>query len=421
MRIQRTTVGWLLILFFTVPGLALAQGRGRLVGRLMDQQGKPIPGVTVTATSPEIPTFREIRTTDKKGTFILDFRDIGVTYHYRFDKPGYQILEVDQRWDLDGTERYEWKLAPRASAPVVGGPAPASMSEPAVIAYNEGVAAFKNKDAATAEAKFRAAVQHDPKLAQAWGALSAVLVQTGKNQEAVEAAEKAMALGLKTEAVLLSRWEAYRNLKDEAKTAEALKDLEGVGRRAEEAKRIHNEGVTLAKNGDHAGAFAKFQEALTVDPNLEPSLLGLATAGLKIGRNEEAATAAETVLKTNPANEQAIRLRYNAALGLQDKDRLFDALVGLAPVEPEVARKGLLQLAFEAYDANDTAKAKTRFVKVLEFEPDQPLVHYYLGLLYVNEGATANARKHLERFITLAPNSQEAATAREMLKQLPKL
>jgi Tfp pilus assembly protein PilF len=384
---------------------------------LLDSEGKPIVGATVTATSPEIPSFREIRTTDKKGSFIIDFRDVGVTYHYRFDKPGYASLDVDQRWDLEGTERYEWTMAPAATGPV-GGPPPASLSEPAVIAYNEGVAAFKAKDPATAEAKFKTAVQHDPKLAQAWGALSAVLVQAGKNQEAVEAAEKAMALGLKDEAVLLSRWQAYRNLKDDSKTAEALKDLESVGRRAEEAKRIHNEAVALVKAGDNSGGYAKFQEALAVDPNLQPSLLGLANAGLKIGRNEEAATAAETVLKTDPANEQAIRLRYNACLALGDKDRLFESLVGLAAVEPAVASKGLLQLAFEAYDANDTARAKARFNRVLQFEPNQPLVHYYLGLLYVNEGATSQARKHLERFIELAPNSQEATTAREMLKQL---
>ena len=72
------------------------------------------------------------------------------------------------------------------------------------------------------------------------------------------------------------------------------------------------------KAGDNAGAFAKFQEALNVDPNLQPSLIGLATAGLKIGRNAEAATAAETVLKADPKNEQAIRLRYNACLSLGD-------------------------------------------------------------------------------------------------------
>jgi Tfp pilus assembly protein PilF len=209
-------------------------------------------------------------------------------------------------------------------------------------------------------------------------------------------------------------------LKDEAKAAEALKDLERIGRRTEEARKIHNEAVALVKAGDDAGAFARFQEALTVDPALQPSLLGLATAGVKIGRHAEAAAAAETVLKTDPANEQALRLRYNAALNLGDQDKLFDALVGLAAVERDVANKGLQKLAFDAYDANDKVRAKARFLKVLELDPNQPLAHYYLGLLYVGESENAQARTHLERFLAVAPNHQAAPQVREMLKQLPK-
>lgn len=418
MRTQRTAA-FILVLVFAIPAVAFAQ-RGRLVGKLVDPDGKPIEGVAVTATSPDIPRFKEDRKTDRRGTFILDFRDLGVTYHYRFVKAGYQTLEVDQRWELEGTQRFEWTLAPGAPVIAAGAAAAPSTSAQAVIAYNFGVSETKLKNYTAAEAKFKEAVQHDPKLARAWAALSALQVQIGKNQEAAESAEKAIALGLKDETVLLSRWQAYRSLGDAAKAAEAQKELESLGRLTEEAKRIHNEGVALVKGGDHAGAFAKFQEAVKLDPNLQPALLGLATAGLKIGRHAEAATAAETVLKTDPQNEQAIRLRYNACLALGDKDRLFDSLVGLSAVEPAVATKGLLQLAFEAYDANDMIRAKERFTRVLQFDANQPLVHYYLGMLYVNEGNTAGAKQHLEQFIALAPNSQEAGTAREILKQLGK-
>ena len=412
-------MAWLLlVLLWIIPGLALAEQRGRLVGKVVDPQGNPIPGVAVTVTSPQIPSFKELRTTDKKGAFTVDFRQVDVTYHYRFDKVGFQSTEVQQEWHLEGTQGYQWTMYPGKSA--VGGLPPASTSEPAVLAFNGGVAALKAKDYATAEAKFREAVGHDPNLLQAWVALSAVQVETGHNQQAAEAAEKAMTLGSMDEAVLLSRWQAYRNLKDEAKAAEALKDLERVGRRAEEAKRIHNEAVALVKAGDNTGAFAKFQEALSVDPNLKASLLGLATAGFKIGRNAEAATAAEAILKADPKNEHAIRLRYNACLTLGDTARLIDALVGLAAVEPAVAVSGLLKLAFEAYDANDKVQIKERFRKVLEVDPNQPLAHYYLAMAYVNEGATEEARSHLERFLTLAPNNREAETAREVLNRLTK-
>jgi Tfp pilus assembly protein PilF len=408
-----------LFLFIMIPGLALAQAKGKLVGRVVDPKGEAIQGVVVTITSPQVPKFREVRTTDRRGSFQVDFREIDVTYRYRFEKAGFQTLEAEQNWQLEGTGRFEWKMQP-GQAVEVGSVAVASTSEPAVLAYNAAVTALKAKDYATAEAKFKEAAGHDPKLVQAWVALSAVQVQTGHNKEAADAAETAIALGSKDEAMLSARWQAYRNLNDEAKAAAALKDLEASGRRAEEARKIHNEAVALVKAGDTAGAFAKFQEALAVNPDLQVSQVGLATAGLKLGKFAEAATAAESVLKADPKNEAALRLRYNACLSLGDPDRLSEALVGLAAVEPNVARNGLLKLAFEAYDANDKPKAKDRFLKVLAVDPNQPLAHYYLALVYVNDGDTKEAISHLERFVAISPNAKEAETAREMIKQLSK-
>ena len=420
MRTRRYPLAWLLVLVFLFPGLAFAQRKARLIGKVLDDQGNPLQGVSVTATSPQIQDFKEQLTTDKKGIFVIDFKKIDVTYKYRFEKEGYQPLEAQQEWQLEGTQRYEWTMHMRTAEAIVEGAAPGSTSEPAVIAYNAGVAASKAKDYAKAEAKFKEAVGHDPNLRQAWGLLGVAQVELGKNQEAAEAAEKAVALGSTDEAVLLARWQAYRNLKDEAKAAEALKELEKFGRATEEAKRIHNEGVALVKAGDHAGAFAKFQEALDVDPNLKEALLGRATAGLKIGQNAEAATAAETILKEDPKNEKALRIRYNACLALGDPERMSDSLVGLAAIEPKVARDGLLKLAFDAYDAGDMAKAKERFLKVLAVDPNHPQAHYYLALITVGRGENAEAKTHLERFIELAPNDPEASSAREMLKLLSK-
>jgi Tfp pilus assembly protein PilF len=417
---SRRTLVWLLVLIVAVPGLALAARRARLIGRVIDPWGQPVQGVLVTATSPQIAGFREARTTDKRGSFTIDFTAINVTYRYRFELAGYQTLEVEQEWRLEGTQRDEWTLTPAVPSAAGGVPA-ATTSEPAVLAFNAGVNAVRAKDYATAEAKLKEAVRHDPNLVLAWVLLSTVQVQTGHNQEAAEAAEKAMALGSRDEVVLQARWQAYHNLENETKAAEALKDLEAVGRRGEEATKLHNEAVALAKAGDHAGAFAKFQEALAVDPTLQASLLGLATAGLKIGKSAEAAAAAETILEMDPKNEAAIRIRYNACLLVGDKVRLANALVGLAAVEPAVAGNGLLKLAFEAYDANDKVQAKDRFLKVLQVVPNQPLAHYYLALLCINAGATAEAKSYLERFLALTPAGPEAASARDMLRQLEKV
>lgn len=415
-RKQRAIVLFLLLVV-AVPGLVSAARKGRLVGRVVDPEGAPIEGVTVTATSAEVPTFNEVRTTDKKGAFVVDFETINVTYHYRFEKAGYQTFESDQAWSLEGTARHDFVMHPGTTA-AVSELVPTSSSEPAIVAYNAAVAAVEAKQYAAAQAKFEEAVQHDPQLRPAWTGLSVAHLGQEHYQEAVEAAEKAMALGATDESTLRCRWEAYRKLGDEAKTAAALADLERYGRATMEAKKVYNEGVAAAKAGDHEGAFARFQEAVRIDPQLQEALLGVATQGIEIKRYREALDAAGAILDDEPGNEQAIRARYNAALGLGDESLLVPAAMGLATVEPAVARTALLKLAFEAYDANDMARAKDLFGKVLEVDPNQAETHYALAMIAVNDGATEEAKVHLERFLALSPDSPEAATARDLLSYL---
>jgi len=416
MHMNQRMVACLLALTLMVPGPAFAAKAGRLIGKVLDPEGKPIPEVTITATSEELPDFTQVETTDKKGVFKFDFPERFVIYRLRFVKDGFATLQSEQDWQLAGSTRAEFTMYPGESA--IDDAPVASTSAEAVVAFNEGVVAFNAKDYATAQSRFLEALGHDPDLQQAWAALSNVHLKQEDYRGAVEAAEKAIALGSTDEAVWRWRWEAYRNLGDEAKTAEALEDLKRAGLRTEEAEKAHNEAVALSRAGDLEGAFVKFQEAIEIDPNLQPALLGIAVTGIEIGRDAEAAAAAETVLQADPRNERALRARYNAYLNLEDEVGLYDALVGLVAIEPTVALEGLLVLAFSAYDADDEALAKERFSTILIVDPDHPQAHYYLGLMMLNEGHNDSAKSHLERCVELAPDSPEAPVARELLKRL---
>jgi tetratricopeptide (TPR) repeat protein len=415
---QRTIVG-LLILILAVPELASAIRKGRLVGRVLDPDDNPIPGVTVTATSEQLPKFRVVETTDKKGVFKIDFDDINVVYRYEFQKAGYQTTVATQTWRKDGTGRQDFIMLPGAS-PTAGAAVPTSTSSPAIAAFNSGRAAFEKQDYQDALAKFEEAVDHDPELRQGWGALSVVHLKLGQYREAADTAEKAMALGSTDVMVLQSRWEAYRDLGDEAKAAEAQKDLQETGRLAEEAKKVYNEGVLLLKAGDEEGAYAKFQDAAEFDPNLRVAQLAVATTALKVEHHAEAAAAAQAILDENPQDEEAIRIRYNACLGLGDDEKLIDALVGLAALEPGIARDGLWRLALEAYDAGDMVRAGERFRKVLEVDPNYPWANYLLGLVLMGEEDNREAISYLERFIQLAPDDPEAPSARDLVEYLSK-
>ncbi len=407
-----------LALMLLAPGLALAAKKGRLIGKVVDPDGKPLEGVTVTATSEQVAGFREVEVTDKKGIFKIDFEEIEVVYLYRFDKVGYQTTKTEQTWRKDGTARHTFVMPPGESAPV-GDLPPASESTPAIQAFNAGATALRDGDAAAAVARFEEALGHDPELRQAWAALATARLKTRQYEGAAAAAEKAIALGASDQGVLRSRWEAYRNLGDEAKTAEALAAVEKAGLAAEEAKRVFNEAVRLGKADDDEAAYAKFKEASELDPNLTEALRGVATTALATERYQEAMDAAAALLENDPRNEPAVRVRYNASLKLADNDSIFEALISLAPFEPEAARTGLWNLALAAFDANDMAAAKERFGKLVEIPSAPPQSYYYLGLANLREGVNDAARQHFERFLQLAPEDAEAGTARDFLEHLP--
>ena len=161
MHTKMRMIAWLLVVILMASGSAFAIRRGRLVGKVIDQDGNPIEGVNVTATSEEVKGFNVVETTDKKGVFKVDFDVINVVYRYRFDKVGYQTLETEQKWQKEGTARHEFIMYPGASA-MADGIAPASTSSPAVAAFHAGARAFEAKDYATATTSFEEAVGYDP-------------------------------------------------------------------------------------------------------------------------------------------------------------------------------------------------------------------------------------------------------------------
>lgn len=417
MTAKQRSIVWFLIAILAVPGLASAIRKGRLVGRVVDPDHKPVAGVSVIVTSPSIPDFGESHITDKKGVFKVDFDEIGVVYRFRFEKAGYVTFDAELTWTKDGTERHDFLMAP-GTAPTTRDVVPTSMSNPAIEAYNSGAAAFEKQDFTAAADSFEEAVARDPKFRQAWGALSVAYLRLGKHQEAVDAAEKAMALGSTDVMVLQSRWEAYRSLGDETKAAAAQEDLVRTGEAAEEAKKVYNEGVQLLKAGDEESAYAKFKDAVTFDPNLREAQLAVATTALKVEHYQEAEAAARAILDENPQDREATAVRYNAALGLDDDEILIDALMDLAAFEPTLARDGLWRLSLESYDGGDMLEAGNRFRKVLEVDPNYPWANYLLGLVLMGEGNNQEAITYLNRFIELAPEDPEAPSASELVTYL---
>ena len=65
-----------------------------------------------------------------------------VDYTYRFVKSGFVSLDAKQHWSLEGSGRFEWTMQPGVSTADTLATSAVTASEPAVIAYNAGVAAL---------------------------------------------------------------------------------------------------------------------------------------------------------------------------------------------------------------------------------------------------------------------------------------
>jgi Flp pilus assembly protein TadD len=71
-------------------------------------------------------------------------------------------------------------------------------------------------------------------------------------------------------------------------------------------------------------------------------------------------------------------------------------------------------------NAGNMEKAVGAFEKVLELDPNRAEAHFQLGMIAVSQGRNEDARRHLETYLTLAPEGAQAATARSIVDTLAK-
>ena len=421
MHLRNRVLGLALILALVSTGALLGAGEGRMLGTVVDEEGKPIEGVKVTVTSPDLSGFEEVRTTNKKGQFSVVFAKAYLEYVYRFEKEGYATREMEVKTNVSGTTRQDFTLhsgqAPAATVESGASPA-AAASNAAIFTFNEGVDAYKAGERELALEKFKAAIEKDSQFPQAYTAMAELLYEMGRYEEAVTAAETAIAQSSGELNALRVMFDAHRKLGNEKEAAEAQAALQAAGRATEEAKRIYNEGVALHKAEDFPAAMAKFEEAVAMDPNLAAAYNALTTVSMQMKDWKKAGEYAEKLLKLEPGHENALRIRYDAYLNTNNLDKLDDALMDLAVVDKEFATTNLYNQGIVFYNDGNIPAAREWFEKALQVDPNYPQALYYLGLSYISEGANDKAKELLQRFITVAPDDPEVATAKEMISYL---
>jgi tetratricopeptide (TPR) repeat protein len=176
---------------------------------------------------------------------------------------------------------------------------------------------------------------------------------------------------------------------------------------------VYNEGVALANSGDDAGAVAKFEEAIGLDPELSAGYVALARVAARNKQWERAIEAGEKAIDLT-GDDPSIALILTEAYRATGNAELAAKYRQMAPAHPAI----LFNEAVPHINANRDAEAAELLRQALAIDDDFARAHYELGAIYARQQSNDLAKKHLTRYLELEPTGENAAFAREMVKYL---
>lgn len=397
---------------------AICAAAAKIDGVVVDQEEKPIAGAVVTITATD-GSDQQTATSNRRGKFSLVLGEMAPSgYTLRVEAEGFATwegpVEPEEGRTLDVTVPL---LTQEAAEKVQAEIAQIEARNKAARRYNEGTKEYNEGNTERAIELFREAIAEEPELSAAWAALGRVFLEQQRFAEASEVLERLSELEPEQELVQLMLHDSYQGEGDEEAAAALLERLivEFPGRGV--AERLFNQGVQLIRGGDLAGAKAKFQRALEVYPELYQAHLNLAHIARAYEEWETALSEVDRFLAEQPEHARALALRYQALRSL-DRPEATAALATLQQSAPGEAAQIFHEEGVTLFNANQVDRALEVFLAVLEIDPDHPRANYRAGLCYLNKGDNAMAREYLQKFIDLAPEDPEAASARDMLAYL---
>lgn len=398
-------------------GVAQAGTEGRISGIVIDPAGNPIPDVKVTVAAVEVDIQRSTDS-NKKGKFTITVLNAARQYIIRLEKEGFQTIEQPIDPVIGGTLKPEFTMMPGQTV------APEQLAQlqrkdKAAKAYNEGVRKFAAGDIDGATLMFEEAIAEDGELGLAHLALARIKLAdddfTGGLPHAEKASEQVPEDGMSDVVLFDALWGLDR-------TEEALEVLDRMvagGREPDKvAVRVFNAGVRDIKANDLVAARTRFEQALELDPSLAPAHHTLAQISMNQADYQGALEHATSYLEAQPEDARGLSLLYQANLAVGDEAAAQAAFDRLSVADPELVVQTFFEEGVTYFNSGRNEQAVAAFENVLKAQPDHPQSHYFLGLCNASLGEIDTAKEYLRRFIELAPEDPEAATARDMLAGL---
>jgi serine/threonine protein kinase/Flp pilus assembly protein TadD len=170
-----------------------------------------------------------------------------------------------------------------------------------------------------------------------------------------------------------------------------------------EAYKYYLEGLENRRKFYYEDANRSFKKAVELDPNFAMAHFYLSYADRNIDLKNNAIKRAKALShKTTEKERLSIEARY-ARMIENDPEKRFQILQQMAKIYPRekgiILNLGVYYIASGAYD-----RAIEKYLKLLELDPKNGMVHNQLGYTYLYMGDFSKAIEHLKKYVSLNPN-----------------
>ena len=186
---------------------------------------------------------------------------------------------------------------------------------------------------------------------------------------------------------------------------------------SDQAAMAYNAGVEALNAGDKAGAVAKFQEAVTKNPDLPQAWQALTVVAYQNKEWDKVLASGQKATDLDPTMTQLYQMMAVAAEQKGDKKAAAEWTAKYSEANPDTPEV-IYNKGVEALNSKKMQEAADYFAKAIAVKPDYALAHYQLGMVSLNLKKNADAKEHLQKYLELDPNGSEAETAKELLEIL---
>jgi tetratricopeptide (TPR) repeat protein len=184
------------------------------------------------------------------------------------------------------------------------------------------------------------------------------------------------------------------------------------------AAELYKQALNLSHDGKNKEAIEKLKEALTIYPKFVSAYNELGVQYMRLGQLAEAAEALRAALRLSPYVFTP-RLNYGIVLVKQKEFAAAEVELRRALERDDRSVPARLYLSRALIGLGKHADAEALLRQTLALGgPEANLAHRYLGALYIERGAKAQAIDELETYLRLEPQDKDANQIREIIRNL---